>query len=274
MVKRVQLCRGFGVMRMTFCTCLVNLSSTQNRKFSVFCPAASGSDRLHWLCSARLGSGQEYGWPCLRRRKLLRRARSVLKTGNLPERGPRPPQPRSALRLRTISPRSSATGAPSSRSPTAPCSRVSTAVSLWQQHIGQRQGIRPIVRHRPRQPRATVVFSCRSPSNAAALRRRLTFLGTTLCDYNGPACAGVRRAGRRRALSRPAGARSSGRLQSHPDYGFDVVHFDKMQRTVGAQPNPFIDWRYPARQRRSSHEARHRLGRLLRGQAFLGDARA
>ena len=145
-------------------------------------------------------------------------------------------------------------------------------VSLWQHHIGQRQGVRPVV-VTGRDSHGQLLFLLPLSIERGGLARRLTWLGTTLCDYNGPLLAPDFGARVDATRFRDVWSAILGRLQSHPDYGFDVVHFDKMQRTVGPQDNPFIGARrYPARQRGLPHEARHRLGKLLCGEALLVDA--
>jgi CelD/BcsL family acetyltransferase involved in cellulose biosynthesis len=70
--------------------------------------------------------------------------------------------------------------------------------------------------------------------------RRLTWLGTALCDYNGPLLApnfGQRiDEGRFKDLW----AEVCRTLQADPRFRFDVVHFDKMQKLTGGQANPFM----------------------------------
>jgi CelD/BcsL family acetyltransferase involved in cellulose biosynthesis len=112
-------------------------------------------------------------------------------------------------------------------------------VSLWHQHIGRREGVRPMV-VTGRDSAGKLLFLLPLSIERGGLARRLTWLGTTLCDYNGPLLAPEFGAQVDAARFRDVWSEILGRLQSHPDFGFDVVHFDKMQRTVGAQPNPFI----------------------------------
>ena len=112
-------------------------------------------------------------------------------------------------------------------------------VSLWQQHIGRRVGVRPVV-VTGRDSHGQLLFLLPLSIEHGALARRLTFLGAALCDYNGPLLAPDFGARIDAARFRDVWSEILGRLQSHPDYGFDVVHFDKMQRTVGPQPNPFF----------------------------------
>src|SRR5581483_5215839 len=63
---------------------------------------------------------------------------------------------------------------------------------------------------------------------------------TALCDYNGPLLA----PGFAERVDAAHFARLwrdvIGRLQSHPRLRFDVIDFDKMQVTIGTQPNPFM----------------------------------
>ena len=112
-------------------------------------------------------------------------------------------------------------------------------VSLWQHHIGRRNGVQPIVvTGRDRQ--GQLLFLLPLGIERGGLARRLTWLGTELCDYNGPLLAPDFGARVDAARFRELWSAICGRLQSHPQYCFDVVHFDKMQRVVGAQPNPFV----------------------------------
>jgi CelD/BcsL family acetyltransferase involved in cellulose biosynthesis len=112
-------------------------------------------------------------------------------------------------------------------------------VSLWQHHIGKQEGARPVI-VTGRDSQGQLLFLLPLSIERGSLARRLTFLGTTLCDYNGPLLAPDFGARVDAARFRDVWSTILGRLQSHPDFGFDVVHFDKMQRAVGPQPNPFI----------------------------------
>lgn len=112
-------------------------------------------------------------------------------------------------------------------------------VSLWQQHIGRRNGVQPIVvTGHDRQ--GQMLFLLPLGIEHGGLARRLTWLGTLLCDYNGPLLAPDFGARVDAARFRELWSAICGRLQGHPQYCFDVVHFDKMQRVVGSQPNPFV----------------------------------
>jgi CelD/BcsL family acetyltransferase involved in cellulose biosynthesis len=113
-------------------------------------------------------------------------------------------------------------------------------VSLWLHHIGWRDGVQPVV-VTGRDADGQLLFLLPLGIERGGLARRLTWLGTLLCDYNGPLLAPEFGARVDAARFRDLWREICGRLQSHPLYRFDVVHFDKMQRTTGPQPNPFIE---------------------------------
>jgi CelD/BcsL family acetyltransferase involved in cellulose biosynthesis len=112
-------------------------------------------------------------------------------------------------------------------------------LSVWQRHIGSLSGVVPAV-VTGRDDRGRLLFLLPLGIETQSFARRLTWLGTALCDYNGPLLApdfGER-------VSPPDFTRlwneALDRLQSHPRLGFDVVDLDKMQDTVGPQKNPFM----------------------------------
>ena len=112
-------------------------------------------------------------------------------------------------------------------------------LATWQHHIGSLDDVAPaIVTGRDNQGR--LLFLLPLSVESGGLARRLTWLGTDLCDYNGPLLApdfGQRiDAARFKQVWREIKAR----LQGNPRLAFDVVYFDKMQNVVGPQPNPFM----------------------------------
>ena len=120
-------------------------------------------------------------------------------------------------------------------------SRPSTGSSKWQQHIGDRRGTRPaIVLGRDAHGDAPV-HPASSRSRRAARVRRLTWLGSDLCDYNAPLLAHDFSAAASSATSPRCGATSLRLLQRDPRFRFDFVDLQKMPETVGAQRNPFLD---------------------------------
>jgi CelD/BcsL family acetyltransferase involved in cellulose biosynthesis len=112
-------------------------------------------------------------------------------------------------------------------------------VSAWLRHIGRLSSVLPaIVTGRDTNGRLLFLFPL--AIERGALTRRLTWLGSDLCDYNGPLLApefGARIDGARFKMLWRDVCR---KLRTHPQFRFDVVHFHKMQASVGSQPNPFI----------------------------------
>jgi CelD/BcsL family acetyltransferase involved in cellulose biosynthesis len=108
-------------------------------------------------------------------------------------------------------------------------------VSTWQHHVGLQKGVVPAV-VMGRDDRGQLLFLF----PLAVEARRLTWLGTDLCDYNGPLLASdfSRRidAARFALLWREV----LRRLRTQPKLKFDAVDLDKMQAAVGTQPNPFV----------------------------------
>ena len=112
-------------------------------------------------------------------------------------------------------------------------------LSTWQKYIGSLNHVAPaIVTGRDSQGRLLFLLPLAIESGGFA--RRLTWLGTDLCDYNGPLLAPD--FGRRfdAARFKQVWREIVARLQGHPRLRFDAVSFDKMQDTVGAQGNPFM----------------------------------
>jgi CelD/BcsL family acetyltransferase involved in cellulose biosynthesis len=110
-------------------------------------------------------------------------------------------------------------------------------VSAWHRNIGIRSGVKP------------AVVTVRDAAGALLLLlplaiepgkvRRLTWLASDLCDYNAPLLApdfSRRVAGRFEELWCEIVAR----LQSHPDYRYDLIQLEKMPEQVGAQANPML----------------------------------
>ena len=111
-------------------------------------------------------------------------------------------------------------------------------VSLWQRHIGERNGVVPaIVTGHDSHGQLLCLMPLGIEPGAA---RRLTWLGTALCDYNAPLL--VTDFGQRvdEARFRDLWAEVCRTLRADRRFRFDVVHFDKMQKVVGGQANPFM----------------------------------
>jgi CelD/BcsL family acetyltransferase involved in cellulose biosynthesis len=162
-------------------------------------------------------------------------------------------------------------------------------LATWQRHIGERDGVAPVIVVGRFADGATAFILPLALEKRHSVRR-LCWLGQSLCDYNAP------------LLSRDFGQRVTPdrflalwrelqrRLQSDPDLRYDWIEFEKMPQTVGAQPNPFIglgvapnansahltqlgdNWETFYRARRSSATRRHDRTKRKRMSA-VGDIR-
>ena len=200
------------------------------------------------------------------RRRIARRSAAAL----------RPRRATSASPCTTISPRSSRTGARSSRSPTAPCSRASTGSSTWQHHIGSANGVAPaIVTGRDGQGRLLFLLPLahrarrlRAPADLA--RHRCCATTTARCSRRTSASASTRRA------SSSFGARSRRGCKAIRGCRFDVVSFRQdAGRGRRAAQSVHRARRHAACQRRLSDAALSGdWESVLQRQAVVGDAPA
>src|SRR5262245_32281258 len=112
-------------------------------------------------------------------------------------------------------------------------------LASWQQHIGERNGTLPVV-VLGRDQEGQLLFILPLAVETHALVRRLTWLGSSLCDYNAPLLAAAfparMPAQRFAALWRDIVwlIRADRRLR------FDLIDLAKMPPMVGAQRNPFF----------------------------------
>src|SRR5262245_12836618 len=113
-------------------------------------------------------------------------------------------------------------------------------LAKWQQHIGSLGGTRPaIVLGRSEQ--GALLFILPLAVEARGPIRRLTWLGSELCDYNAPLIA--------RDFWAHMGdvgdftelwGKVLNLLRSDPRLRFDLVDLQKMAETVGTERNPFL----------------------------------
>ena len=118
---------------------------------------------------------------------------------------------------------------------TADCTVFQTFewLATWQRHIGAREGARPVVVV-GRDPGGDVLFMLPLAIAAHRYGRVLSFLGSELCDYNAPLLAPDFT--RVVADAVPLMRRVFAELKAR--FGYDLVCFEKMPETVGAQANP------------------------------------
>ena len=122
---------------------------------------------------------------------------------------------------------------------TAACTVFQTFewLSKWQQHVGNLRGTRPAI-VLGRDAHGALLFILPLAIEMQGPIRRLTWLGSDLCDYNAPLIARDfwRHVGDFAALWREA-QRS---LQSNPCLRFDFVDLQKMAEVVGGERNPLL----------------------------------
>lgn len=110
-------------------------------------------------------------------------------------------------------------------------------LDAWQRHVGACNDVRPAIVV-GRASDGSVLFILPLATRPMPFGRELVFLGTELCDYNGPLLAPTFTAAVPdiAALWRRIGVA----LDAHPRLRYDVVHLEKMPATIGSQPNPLI----------------------------------
>jgi CelD/BcsL family acetyltransferase involved in cellulose biosynthesis len=115
-------------------------------------------------------------------------------------------------------------------------------LSTWQRHIGARSGVSPVIVV-GRGADGEMLFLMPLAIDAHGFARRLTWLGSDLCDYNAPLLA--KNLPARMSVPRFVAVWREilERLQSHPRMGFDLIDFVRMPQIVGAQRNPFMQLR-------------------------------
>ncbi len=112
-------------------------------------------------------------------------------------------------------------------------------LSAWQRHVGARMGVRPAIVV-GRDAGGGMLFLLPLMVERSAGFRRLTWLGSDLCDYNAPLLApgfaGAAGVAPFAALWHEIGTK----LRAHPALGFDIAVLPKMPAEVGSQANPFM----------------------------------
>jgi len=115
-------------------------------------------------------------------------------------------------------------------------------LSAWQRHVGAPQDVRPAIAI-VRDGSGAMLMLLPLMAVPGGLVRRLTFLGSDLCDYNAPLLASgfASRVGPDDFAALWHGIAAE--LQSQPRLRHDVVCFDKMPERVGEQDNPMLTLR-------------------------------
>jgi CelD/BcsL family acetyltransferase involved in cellulose biosynthesis len=113
-------------------------------------------------------------------------------------------------------------------------------LAAWQRHIGTRHGTVPAI-ILGRDDDGQLLFILQFAIESRGLVRRLTWLGSDLCDYNAPLLD-------QRFSDRVDAQRFVAlwqdvikRLRADPRFRFDCLDLQKMPETIGTQRNPFLD---------------------------------
>jgi CelD/BcsL family acetyltransferase involved in cellulose biosynthesis len=110
-------------------------------------------------------------------------------------------------------------------------------LATWQRHVGAREGAKPLIVV-GRDSERKLLFLLPLALQPSGFVRELVWLGMELCDYTGPLLAPDFSA----RVSAETFASIWQRLLQMlaTQFIFDVVRLEKMQRTVGPQPNPML----------------------------------
>jgi len=109
-------------------------------------------------------------------------------------------------------------------------------LSAWQRHIGVRAGVVPAITVGMRAD-GQLLFLL-PLAVVPGLIRRLTWLGSDLCDYNAPLLAPDFQAHVTRDHFRQIWDEICRLLQSKPMHRYDIVELTKMPESIGSQSNP------------------------------------
>lgn len=111
-------------------------------------------------------------------------------------------------------------------------------LATWQRHIGQREGVQPVIAvGRFADGETVFILPLANEPNRAA--RRLRWLGQDLCDYAAPILARDFSQHATPDQFRAIWRQLLDRMQGDPRMRHDWIHFEKMPLKVGAQVNPF-----------------------------------
>jgi CelD/BcsL family acetyltransferase involved in cellulose biosynthesis len=111
-------------------------------------------------------------------------------------------------------------------------------LSKWQRHVGALNGTKPAIVV-GRDAAGQLEFLLPLAVEPVGMARRLTWLGSALCDYNGPLLAAD--CGYRLGEDFPKLWRQIlALLRATPELRFDYIDLAKMTETVGRQRNPFF----------------------------------
>jgi len=112
-------------------------------------------------------------------------------------------------------------------------------LSKWQRHIGLPRSVQPAIGV-GRDPQGRLLFVFPLAVERRGFVRRLTWLGSDLCDYNGPLLAPEAADHFRTGRFRLLWSEILALLRADPRLRFDLIDLPKMPETIGGQANPFL----------------------------------
>ena len=110
-------------------------------------------------------------------------------------------------------------------------------LATWQRHIGAHSGVQPAIIV-GRDGAGAILFLLPLSVRVAGWVRELTWLGSELCDYNGPLLAPTFSARIDRARFLALWEDITRSLRAFPRLQYDIIALAKMPETVGTQQNP------------------------------------
>ena len=113
-------------------------------------------------------------------------------------------------------------------------------LTTWQRVVGAREDTRPAIVVAC-DGVGSILFLLPLAVRSAGFVRELTWLGSELCDYNGPLLAADFSARVDRDVFLALWRDVCRKLQANPRLQYDVVALEKMPEMVGAQQNPMCD---------------------------------
>lgn len=150
--------------------------------------------------------------------------------------------PRSGIGLQLFTDMSAAEGAWRAFEPSADCTVFQTFdwLSEWQSHIGRYGNSRPvIVAGRDHDGQVLIILPL--AIECGRFMRRLTWLGSDLCDYNAPLLSTNFSERVTPERFRDLWREIVALIRAEPELHFDMVDMDKMPEFVGQQHNPMLD---------------------------------
>jgi CelD/BcsL family acetyltransferase involved in cellulose biosynthesis len=112
-------------------------------------------------------------------------------------------------------------------------------LAAWQRHVGTRKGTVPAI-VMGRDEGGRLLFILQLAVESSGLFRRLTWLGSDLCDYNAPLLDARFFQEINAECFVALWHEVIAALHADPRFRFDCVDLQKMPETVGAQTNPFV----------------------------------